>query len=136
MTTEIANLLTVHGLGQSTCVSLGGDTVVGATFVDLLPLYAADPETKAVVFFGEPGGGAEEALADYVATHPSRLPIVAFIAGRFADDMPGVRFGHAAAMVEGNRGSTRGKITALKAAGILVADTFADIVTLLTRHMN
>jgi succinyl-CoA synthetase alpha subunit len=134
MTTEIANLLTLHGLGQSTCVSLGGDTVVGSTFVDLLPLYEADPETKAVVVFGEPGGGAEEALADYVRTHPDCLPVIAFIAGRFADEMPGVRFGHAAAMVDGDRGSTRSKIAALTAAGVHVADQFADIVTLVRAH--
>jgi len=136
MTTEIANLLTLHNLGQSTCVSLGGDPVVGSTFTDLMPLYEADPETKAVVIFGEPGGGAEEALAHYVTTHTPRLPVVAFIAGRFADEMPGVRFGHAAAMVEGDRGSTRGKITALREAGILVAEQFAEIVDLVKRHLE
>lgn len=136
MTTEIANLLTLHGLGQSTCVSLGGDTVVGSTFTDLLPLYEADPETKVVVIFGEPGGGAEEALARYVATHAPRLPVVAFIAGRFADEMPGVRFGHAAAMVEGDRGSTRGKIAALREAGVLVAEQFAEIVDLVKQQLE
>ncbi len=136
MTTEIANLLTLHGLGQSTCVSLGGDTVVGSTFTDLLPLYEADPDTKVVVIFGEPGGGAEEALAHYVATRAPRLPVVAFIAGRFADEMPGVRFGHAAAMVEGDRGSTRGKIAALREAGILVAEQFAEIVDLVKHQLE
>jgi succinyl-CoA synthetase alpha subunit len=136
MTTEIANLLTLHGLGQSTCVSLGGDTVVGSTFTDLLPLYEADPETKVVVIFGEPGGGAEEALARYVTTHAPRLPVVAFIAGRFADEMPGVRFGHAAAMVEGDRGSTRGKIAALREAGVLVAEQFAEIVDLVKQQLE
>jgi succinyl-CoA synthetase alpha subunit len=136
MTTEIANLLTLHGLGQSTCVSLGGDTVVGSTFTDLLPLYEADPDTKAVVIFGEPGGGAEEALALYVAAHAPRLPVVAFIAGRFADEMPGVRFGHAAAMVEGDRGSTRGKIAALRGAGVLVAEQFAEIAELVKRQLE
>jgi succinyl-CoA synthetase alpha subunit len=131
MTTEVANLLTQHGIGQSTCVSLGGDPIVGSTYTDLLPLFEADPETKVVVIFGEPGGGAEEALAEYVAARSPRLPVVAFIAGRFADEMPGIRFGHAAAIVEGTRGSTREKIARLKQAGVLVAEQFSQIVDLI-----
>lgn len=127
MTTEIANLLTHAGLGQSTCVSVGGDPIIGSTFLDLLPLYEADAQTEAVVLFGEPGGDMEEALAVHVATHGSRLPLVAFIAGRFADQMPGVRFGHAAAIVEGGRGSPTAKIEALRAAGVRVADRLADL---------
>jgi succinyl-CoA synthetase alpha subunit len=127
MTTEIANLLTHAGIGQSTCVSVGGDPIVGSTFLDLLPLYEADPETQALVIFGEPGSGMEEALARHVGAYGSRLPIVAFIAGRFADDMPGVRFGHAAAIVEGEHGSPAAKIAALRRAGIQVADKLSDI---------
>lgn len=127
MTTEIANLLTHNGLGQSTCVSVGGDPIIGSTYLDLLPLYEADPETRALAIFGEPGSTMEEALAAHLAAHGSRLPIVAFIAGRFADKMPGVRFGHAAAIVEGTRGSPAAKIAALRAAGIQVADRLRDL---------
>jgi succinyl-CoA synthetase alpha subunit len=127
MTTEIANLLTHAGLGQSTCVSIGGDPIVGSTFLDLLPLYEADPDTKALVIFGEPGSGMEEVLAAHVTTFGSRLPIVAFVAGRFADRMPGVRFGHAAAIVEAGRGSPAAKIAVLREAGVQVADKLSDI---------
>ncbi|MBI2081588.1 MAG: CoA-binding protein [candidate division NC10 bacterium] len=135
MTTEIANLLTQHGIGQSTCVSIGGDPLVGSTFRDLLPAFAADPETKAVVLFCEPGGTAEEALATAVKAGGLPLPLVAFVAGRFADEMPGVRFGHAAAIVEGERGSTRSKIAAFREAGIPVAEAFSEIATLLKRFL-
>lgn len=136
MTTEIANLLTQHGIGQSTCVSIGGDPIVGSTYTDLMPLFEADPETRAVVIFGEPGSGFEEALADHVAERSPRLPVVAFLAGRFADEMPGVRFGHAAAMVEGERGSTRGKIARLTKAGVAVAEEFSEIVDLVKRTLQ
>lgn len=130
MTTEIASLLTHAGVGQSTCVSVGGDPIVGSTFLDLLPLYEADPETRAVVIFGEPGSTMEEDLAAHLAAHGSRLPIIAFIAGRFADRMPGVRFGHAAAIVEGGRGSPAAKIAALRQAGVRVADHLRDLPSL------
>ncbi len=127
MMTEIANLLTQHGLGQSTCVSIGGDPIIGSTFLDLLPLYEADPETQALVLFCEPGGAMEEQLAERLSARPSRLPIVAFVAGRFADRMQGVRFGHAGALVEGSSGSPRGKIAALRAAGVRVADKLHQV---------
>ncbi len=133
MTTEIANLLTLHGIGQTTCISVGGDPIVGSTFADLIPLYEQDPETKAVVLFCEPGGNAEERLADFLKERRPRLPIVAFVAGRFADEMPGVRFGHAAVIVEGEAGSTKGKIERLKGAGVLVAEEFSEIVSLVRR---
>jgi succinyl-CoA synthetase alpha subunit len=136
MTTELANLLTLHGIGQSTCVSIGGDPIVGSTYTDLMPLFESDGETRAVVIFGEPGGGQEEALADYVAARSRRLPIVAFIAGRFADEMPGVRFGHAAAIVEGERGSPREKIARLRKAGALVAEEFSEIPELVKRCLR
>ena len=127
MTTEIANMLTLAGLGQSTCISIGGDPIVGSTYLDLLPQYEDDPETEALVLFSEPGGSMEEALAAYLTQNGSRLPIVAFVAGRFADSMPGVRFGHAAAIVEEGRGSPAGKIVALLKCGVLVADHLSDI---------
>ena len=131
MTTEIANLLTTNGIGQSTCVAIGGDAVVGTNFLELLPLFDEDPDTKAVVLFCEPGGVIEEHLADMVIEKHIQLPIVAFLAGKFVDQMPGVRFGHAATIVEGDRGSTRSKKKALELAGINVAEKFSDIVGLL-----
>ena len=131
MTTEIANLLTTHGIGQSTCVGVGGDPVVGSNFLDLIPLFNEDPETRAVVLFCEPGGVIEEQFAELVMAQNIHLPIIAFIAGRFVDDMPGIRFGHAATIVEGDRGTTKGKIAHFKKAGIRVAESFSDIIPLL-----
>ena len=131
MTTEIANLLTTHGIGQSTCIGIGGDPVVGSNFLDLIPLFDQDPETKAVVLFCEPGGIIEESLAELVISQKIALPIVAFIAGRFVDNMPGVRFGHAATIVEGDKGTAKGKIESFKKAGIHVAESFSDIVKIL-----
>jgi succinyl-CoA synthetase alpha subunit len=132
MTTEIANLLTQHGIGQSTCVGTGGDPIVGSNFIDLIPMFEADPETDAVVLFCEPGGAVEEGLAVFVKDMQIKTPIIAFIAGRFVDRMPGVRFGHAATIVEGDRGSARSKQEAFEKAGILVAASFSDIVV----HLN
>ena len=127
MTTEIASMLTQAGVGQSTCVSIGGDPIVGSTFVDLIALYEDDPHTRVVVIFGEPGGRMEEDLADYLRERKGHLPVVAFIAGRFADRMPGVRFGHAGAIVEAGRGSPTEKVAALRQAGALVAERLSDI---------
>jgi succinyl-CoA synthetase alpha subunit len=135
MTTEIANLLTTHGIGQSTCVSVGGDPVVGSNFLDLLPLYERDPATTAVVLFCEPGGVIEEKLAEAVALQEVSIPIVAFVAGRFVDNMPGVRFGHSATIVEGETGSARGKIEGFKRAGIRVAESFSELVDILKEYL-
>ena len=129
MTTEIANLLTTHSIGQSTCIGVGGDPVVGSNFLDLIPLFDQDPETKAVVIFCEPGGVIEESLADLVISQKITMPIVAFIAGRFVDSMPGIRFGHAATIVEGERGTARGKVESFQKSGIRVAESFSDIVS-------
>ncbi|MBW2138853.1 MAG: CoA-binding protein [Deltaproteobacteria bacterium] len=131
MTTEIANLLTVNGIGQSTCVGVGGDPIVGTNFLDVIPLFNDDAETRAVVLFCEPGGVIEENLAELILSKGISIPIVAFIAGRFVDSMPGVRFGHAATIVEGERGSAKGKVESLKKAGVRVADSFSRIVPLL-----
>jgi succinyl-CoA synthetase alpha subunit len=127
MMTEIASQLTQAGLGQSTCVSIGGDPIMGTGFLDLLPLYEADPETQALALFCEPGGAMEERLAERLLAQPSRLPIVAFVAGRFADRMQGIRFGHAGAIVEGEHGSPAGKVRALEAAGVRVAEKLSHI---------
>ena len=131
MTTEIANLLTTHGIGQSTCVSIGGDPVVGSNFLDLVPLFDRDPDTKAIVLFCEPGGIIEERLSDLVLSEEIKTPIVAFIAGRFVDKMPGVRFGHAATIVEGKKGTAAGKIQQFQKARIHVAEGLNDIVSIL-----
>ena len=136
MTTEIANLLTLNGIGQSTCISVGGDAIVGSNYLDLVPLFQKDNQTKAVVIFCEPGGTAEELLAEFVKENKIKLPIIAFVAGRFADEMPGVRFGHAAAIVEGNRGSTKGKIEKFRDAGILVAEKFSEIIDLIRKNVS
>jgi succinyl-CoA synthetase alpha subunit len=127
MTTEIANLLTTRGIGQSTCIGIGGDPVVGSNFLDLIPLFAQDTETKAVVLFSEPGGVVEEKLSELVMARQISIPIIGFIAGRFVDTMPGVRFGHAATIVEGTRGSTKSKIEMFRKAGIHVAESFSEI---------
>ncbi len=136
MTTEIANLLTTNGIGQSTCIGVGGDPVVGSNFLDLIPLFDDDPETKLVVLFCEPGGIIEEKLAEFVMAQKSLIPLVAFVAGRFVDKMPGIRFGHAATIVEGDRGTTKGKIAIFKKAGIRVAESFSDIVMIAKEYLS
>jgi succinyl-CoA synthetase alpha subunit len=136
MTTEIANTLTAAGLGQSTCVSIGGDAIVGSTYAELMPLFEADPETEAIVIYSEPGGRMEAELADWVREHRSRLPIVAFMAGRFMDEMPGMRFGHAGTIVEGRADTTADKIERLRAAGISVAERIEDIPALVRERLG
>jgi succinyl-CoA synthetase alpha subunit len=95
MTTEIASTLTAAGLGQSTAVSIGGDAIIGSGYAELMPLYEADPATRAVAIYSEPGGRMEAELAEWIRDNDSRLPVVAFMAGRFMDEMQGMRFGHA-----------------------------------------
>ena len=136
MMTEIANMLTQAGIGQSTCISIGGDPIVGSTILDLLPMFETDPDTDALVMFAEPGGSVEERLADQITEQGITIPIVAFVAGRFADEMQGVRFGHAGAIVEGDKGSPAGKIKALRAAGVIVADNLSDIPVLVNEALK
>jgi succinyl-CoA synthetase alpha subunit len=136
MLTEIANVLTMAGIGQSTCISIGGDPIVGSTFLDLLPLYEADPQTMALVLFCEPGSSMEEQLAERLSRSGSRLPIVAFVAGRFTDRMQSIRFGHAGAMVEGLHGSPAQKIACLHNAGAIVADRISEIPKILRRLLG
>jgi succinyl-CoA synthetase alpha subunit len=135
MTTEIANTLTAAGLGQSTCVSIGGDAVIGSTYAELMPLFEADAETKAIAIYSEPGGRMEAELADWVREHRSRLPIVAFMAGRFMDEMPGMRFGHAGTIVEGKADTTSDKIERMRAAGISVAERIEEIPVLIRERL-
>src|SRR3972149_6117439 len=121
MTTEIANALTAAGLGQSTAISIGGDAIIGSTYAELMPLFEADPETQAIVIYSEPGGPMEAQLADYVKEKGTRLPIVAFMAGRFMDAMPGMRFGHAGTIVEGKQDTAAEKGRRLPPAGLAAA---------------
>jgi succinyl-CoA synthetase alpha subunit len=136
MTTELANLLTQNGLGQSTAISMGGDPIVGGTFAEVLPMWQEDPETKALVLFCEPGGPLEAALAKKVQCKGSSLPIVAFIAGHFTADMPGVRFGHAGSIVEGKADTAAEKARIMREAGIIVADDFSEIPALVKRAIG
>ncbi len=103
MATEISNSLTAAGFGQSTTVSIGGDAIIGSTYAELMPFFEADPDTHAIVIYSEPGGPMEAQLAEWVKANNSRLPIIAFMAGRFMDAMPGMRFGHAGTIVEGKQ---------------------------------
>jgi succinyl-CoA synthetase alpha subunit len=128
MVTEIASMLTQAGIGQSTCISIGGDPIVGSAFVDLLPLFEADPATSILTIFCEPGGRMEEDLNARLKNQPSRLPIVSFVAGRFTDRLPGIRFGHAGAIVQGRYGSPAAKAETLAALdNVQVAQRISDI---------
>jgi succinyl-CoA synthetase alpha subunit len=127
MTTEMSSTLTAAGLGQSTAVSIGGDAIIGSTYAELMPLFEADEQTQAIVIYTEPGGRMEAELARWVTDNNSRLPIVAFMAGRFMDDMPGMSFGHAGTIVEGKEDTAAEKIERLSAAGIVVAEEIAEI---------
>jgi len=127
MTTEICNALSAAGLGESTAISIGGDPVIGSTYAELMPLFEADADTKAIVIYSEPGGTAEAELARWAQENRSRLPIVAFVAGRFMDDMPGMSFGHAGTVVEKKVDSPADKIRRMRAAGIAVAEEIGDI---------
>jgi succinyl-CoA synthetase alpha subunit len=129
MTTEISSTLTAAGLGISTAVSIGGDAIIGSTYAELMPLFEADEQTEAIVIYTEPGGRMEAQLAAWVRENDSRLPIVAFMAGRFMDDeeMKGMSFGHAGTIVEGAEDTAAQKIARLEAAGIPVVERIDEI---------
>ena len=117
---EIASQITRVGLGQSTCVGLGGDPVVGLDYIDMLKWFQDDPETKAVALIGEIGGDAEERAAKYIEDGGFTKPVAAFVAGRAA--VPGKRMGHAGAIIQGSTGTADSKINALRKAGVAVGE--------------
>jgi succinyl-CoA synthetase alpha subunit len=129
MTTEISSSLTAAGLGVSTAISIGGDAIIGSTYAELMPYFEADEQTQAIVIYTEPGGRMEAQLSEWVAEHESRLPIVAFMAGKFMDDeeMKGMSFGHAGTIVEGKEDTATEKIARLEAAGIRVVERIDGI---------
>ena len=132
LTYEIVDSLSREGLGQTTCVGIGGDPVLGMRFIDVLPLFEADPATKAVVMVGEIGGSDEEEAAEYI--QQMSKPVIGFISGRTAP--PGKRMGHAGAIVSGGKGTAQAKIAALTTAGVPVPDSTSEIPALVRQALS
>jgi succinyl-CoA synthetase alpha subunit len=132
LTYEVVDALTRAGLGQSTAVGIGGDPIIGTSFIDTLAMFEADPETEAIVMIGEIGGTDEESAAAYIAEHVTK-PVVGFIAGRTAP--PGKRMGHAGAIISGGSGTADGKIAALNEAGVKVAVRPSDVPGLIRESL-
>lgn len=128
LTYEVVNELTLRGLGQSTCIGIGGDPIVGTSFIEVLGLLQGDPDTKAIVLIGEIGGNEEERAAEFVAAQVTK-PVVAFIAGLTAPT--GKRMGHAGAIISGGTGDAASKMAALERAGVAVAKSPAEIGSLM-----
>jgi succinyl-CoA synthetase alpha subunit len=129
LTYEAVQAMTDAGVGQSTCIGIGGDPIIGTNFLDVLQLFAVDDGTEAIVLIGEIGGAAEETAAAWAGEHLGDIPKVAFIAGRTAPE--GKRMGHAGAIISGGAGTAASKVTALEAAGFLVAGSPLELPTLL-----
>jgi len=133
LTYEVVHNLTQAGFGQSTCVGIGGDQIIGTNFIDALEMFAGDDETEAVVLIGEIGGTDEQDAAEYIKSD-FRKPVVAFIAGQTAP--PGKRMGHAGAIISGSEGTAIEKIEALKSAGVPVAPVPSRIPELLKKTVE
>jgi len=134
LTYEIAAGLTKRQMGQSTCVGLGGDPIVGLNFIDALKLFEKDPQTEGIAIIGEIGGNLEELTAEYIAKQNYQKPVVAFIAGRSAP--PGKRMGHAGAIIMGKAGTAESKIEAFRKAGVEVAEKPSDVAILLEKQVR
>ena len=133
LTYEVVYALTEAGIGQTTAVGIGGDPIIGTSFVDVLELFQNDPATEAIVLIGEIGGTDEELAAQYIAEHVTK-PVVGFIAGRTAP--PGKQMGHAGAIISGGRGTAEEKMAALTAAGVQVAERPAQVADLMAALLN
>ncbi|HWP31541.1 MAG TPA: succinate--CoA ligase subunit alpha [Fimbriimonadales bacterium] len=132
LTYEIVWELTNNGLGQASCIGIGGDALLGTRFIELLPLLENDPETEAIVLIGEIGGSDEEVAAEFIKTMSK--PVVAFISGRTAP--PGKRMGHAGAIISGGVGGAESKVKALREAGAIIADSTSEIPSLLRKALK
>jgi succinyl-CoA synthetase alpha subunit len=133
LTYEAVDALTRLGLGQSSIVGIGGDPIIGTSFVDVLEMFQADPETKAIVLIGEIGGRAEIDAADYIKAHVTK-PVVSFIAGQTAP--PGRRMGHAGAIISGGEGTAQEKMAALEAVGVKIAKLPTDIAQIVKESLG
>ncbi len=132
LTYEVVHHLTGNGFGQSTCVGIGGDPIVGTNFIDVLTAFNADPKTEAIVMIGEIGGTAEQEAADYIKLHVKK-PVVGFVAGQTAPK--GRRMGHAGAIISGSAGTAEEKFAAFEAAGIGIMRRPVDVVELLRKRL-
>jgi succinyl-CoA synthetase alpha subunit len=126
LTYEIVSRLTLDGIGQTTCIGVGGDPIVGTPFPKILQFFEKDSETKAVLLIGEIGGTREEEAAEMIRDRKITKPAFAYLVGRTAPE--GKRVGHAGALIEGNRGTIKSKLASLREAGVPVADTPADVI--------
>jgi succinyl-CoA synthetase alpha subunit len=133
LTYEVVYNLTLKGFGQSTCIGIGGDPVIGSGYIDLLEMFEKDPETGGVVIIGEIGGDDEEQAAEYIKSSINK-PVVAFISGRTAP--PGKRMGHAGAIISGGKGTAEAKVKAFEQAGVPVADRPDQIPELMKEKLG
>jgi succinyl-CoA synthetase alpha subunit len=137
MTAEISRMLTEEGFGQSTVIGIGGDPLIGSDFRDIALFFEHDPDTKVIVVFGEVGGTYEEQLATAISSDEITKPVIALIAGVFAESLPwGTALGHAGAIIEGDKGKASTKITKLKTAGAHIAETPEDILGILRKILH